>query len=69
MTNDFLTALTDIDVLLILLLFASLITGTTVFVIAAFRRTFRQTTDSDSRPNIAHSTEPAAASVPTANAP
>jgi hypothetical protein len=43
MTNNFLIALTDIGILLILLLIASFITGAILFVSEAIRRPFLRT--------------------------
>lgn len=65
MTNDFFNTFTLTGALLILLLIASLIAG----VIEAFRRASLRRTDSDSRPKTGDPTEPAAAPIPTTNAP
>lgn len=68
-TNYLLTPLTDIGVLLILLLVASLITGTIVFLIEALGRIFLRTARTDGSPRIANSTEAAAGRAPITNAP
>lgn len=68
MTNDLLTPLIDIGVLLILLMIASLITGTVVFVIEALRRIFLRAIDAAS-PQISNSTEAATGRAPITNAP
>lgn len=53
MTNDFLTALTDVAVLLLLLLIASFITRAILFVSEAIRRPFLRTRHFSSSPNWA----------------
>lgn len=69
MTSDLLTPLTDIGVLLLLLLVASFITGTIVFLSEALGRLFRRMTDAAGRPGIANSPDAAAGPAPITNAP
>lgn len=50
MTNNLLTPLADIGIILILLFIASVITRATLFAIEALRRTVSKTINADSHP-------------------